>query len=60
LRVSLYHRVAALWAEKFNKHQNAVAALEKILQIDPGDEKARSSLPRRVRAQPLLAGAARA
>jgi tetratricopeptide (TPR) repeat protein len=44
LKVALYHRVASLWAEKFNKHQNAVAALEKILQISPSDEKARSSL----------------
>lgn len=44
LKVALYHRVAALWAEKFNKHQNAVAALEKILQISPADEKARGSL----------------
>src|SRR6185436_18430164 len=44
LKVALYHRVASLWAEKFNKHQNAVAALEKILQIAPGDEKARASL----------------
>jgi tetratricopeptide (TPR) repeat protein len=44
LKVALFHRVAALWAEKFNKHQNAVAALEKILQIAPADEKARASL----------------
>lgn len=44
VQVRLYLRVAQLWAEKFNKHQNAVAALEKILQIAPGHEVARESL----------------
>jgi tetratricopeptide (TPR) repeat protein len=43
-RVALYHRVAALWIEKFGNHHNAIAALEKILEIDPRDGKARSTL----------------
>ena len=39
-KVRLYHRIAALWSEKLAKQQNAVGALEKILEIDPGEEKA--------------------
>ncbi len=36
-RLALHRRVAALWAEKLGKHQNAVASLEKILETDPSD-----------------------
>jgi golgin subfamily B member 1 len=43
-RVALYHRIAALWIEKFGNHHNAIAALEKILEADPHDGKARTTL----------------
>jgi tetratricopeptide (TPR) repeat protein len=43
-RVALYHRIAALWIEKFGNHHNAIAALEKILEADPRDAKARGTL----------------
>ena len=43
-KVALYHRIAALWGDKLAKHQNAVGALEKILEIDPGEESARKRL----------------
>ena len=43
-RVALYHRVAQLWLEKFNNHHNAVTALEKVLELAPSDQKARTSL----------------
>lgn len=43
-RVALYHRVAHLWMDKFNNHHNAVAALEKVLELVPSDEKARATL----------------
>jgi tetratricopeptide (TPR) repeat protein len=43
-KVSLFHRIATLWVEKFGNHHNAIAALEKILEIDPGDAKARTAL----------------
>ena len=43
-RVGLYRRVAVLWVEKFGKHQNAVAALEKILEVEPADSDAREQL----------------
>ena len=43
-RVGLYHRIANLWIEKFGNHHNAIAALEKILETDPRDTKARSTL----------------
>ncbi len=43
-KVALWHRVAQLWSEKFNKQQNAIGALEKLLLIAPGDEKARTAL----------------
>jgi tetratricopeptide (TPR) repeat protein len=43
-RVKLYHRVASLWSDKLAKQQNAVGALEKILEIDPGEETARRRL----------------
>jgi golgin subfamily B member 1 len=39
-KVRLYHRVAALWSDKLAKQQNAVGALEKILEIDPAEESA--------------------
>ncbi len=44
VKVALYHRVAQLWLEKFNNHHNAVTALEKVLELSPHDEKARTSL----------------
>ena len=43
-KVALYHRVAQLWMDKFNNHHNAVAALEKVLEVVPSDEKARATL----------------
>jgi len=43
-KVALYHRVAQLWLDKFNNHHNAVSALEKVLELAPGDEKARATL----------------
>ena len=43
-RVVLYHRIASLWIEKFGNHHNAIAALERILEIDPKDAKARGML----------------
>jgi tetratricopeptide (TPR) repeat protein len=43
-RVALYHRIANLWIEKFGNHHNAIAALEKILEIEPRDAQARSTL----------------
>ena len=43
-KVRLYHRIAALWSEKLAKQQNAVGALEKILEIDPAEETARRRL----------------
>ena len=43
-RVALYHRIATLWIEKFGNHHNAIAALEKILEAEPRDAKARSTL----------------
>ena len=43
-QVALYHRVAQLWMDKFNNHHNAVAALEKVLELAPTDEKARATL----------------
>lgn len=44
LRVGLHRRVAQLWVEKFGKHQNAVSALEKILELDTSDVDARERL----------------
>jgi tetratricopeptide (TPR) repeat protein len=43
-KVRLYHRVASLWSDKLAKQQNAVGALEKILEIDPAEETARRRL----------------
>ncbi|HEY0709239.1 MAG TPA: hypothetical protein VGG33_20685, partial [Polyangia bacterium] len=43
-RVRLYHRVASLWSDKLAKQQNAVGALEKVLEIDPAEETARRRL----------------
>lgn len=43
-KVSLFHRVAGLWSEKLGKPQNAVAALEKVLELAPRDEAARAGL----------------
>jgi len=43
-KVALYHRVAQLWMDKFNNHHNALAALEKVLELVPTDEKARATL----------------
>ncbi len=36
-RVALHRRIAALWADKLGKHQNAVASFEKIFEADPTD-----------------------
>jgi tetratricopeptide (TPR) repeat protein len=36
-RVALHRRIAALWADKLGKHQNAVANFEKIFEADPTD-----------------------
>jgi golgin subfamily B member 1 len=43
-KVALYHRIANLWIEKFGNHHNAIAALEKILEIDAKDGQARTAL----------------
>ena len=43
-KVALYHRIAKLWIEKFGNHHNAIAALEKILEIDVRDGAARTAL----------------
>ena len=43
-KVTLYHRVAALWIEKFGNHHNAISALEKVIEVAPADEKARQML----------------
>ena len=43
-KVALYHRIATLWIEKFGNHHNAIAALEKILEIDARDGQARTTL----------------
>jgi len=43
-RVALYHRIATLWLEKFGNHHNAIAALEKVLEIDARDAQARTTL----------------
>ena len=43
-KVTLYHRIAKLWIEKFGNHHNAIAALEKILELDPMDGQARIAL----------------
>ncbi len=36
-RVALHRRIAALWADKLGKHQNAVASFEKIFEADTND-----------------------
>ena len=36
-KVALHRRIAALWADKLGKHQNAVASFEKIFESDPTD-----------------------
>ena len=36
-RVALHRRIAAIWADKLGKHQNAVASFEKIFEADPSD-----------------------
>jgi tetratricopeptide (TPR) repeat protein len=43
-KVALYHRIATLWIEKFGNHHNAIASLEKILEIEPDDAQARTTL----------------
>jgi tetratricopeptide (TPR) repeat protein len=43
-KVALYHRIAKLWIDKFGNHHNAIAALEKILEVEPKDSEARNSL----------------
>jgi tetratricopeptide (TPR) repeat protein len=43
-KVALYHRIAHLWIEKFGNHHNAIGALEKILDLDPKDAPARTTL----------------
>jgi tetratricopeptide (TPR) repeat protein len=43
-KVELYHRIATLWIEKFGNHHNAIASLEKILELAPGDAQARTAL----------------
>ena len=43
-KVALYYRVAQLWMDKFNNHHNAVAALEKVLELAPTEAKARATL----------------
>jgi golgin subfamily B member 1 len=43
-KVALYHRIAKLWLEKFGNHHNAIGALERILEVDPRDAQARSTL----------------
>ena len=43
-KVALYHRIATLWIEKFGNHHNAIASLEKILEVEPSDTQARTTL----------------
>jgi tetratricopeptide (TPR) repeat protein len=43
-KVALFHRIAKLWIEKFGNHHNAIAALEKVLEIDARDGQARTTL----------------
>jgi tetratricopeptide (TPR) repeat protein len=43
-KVALLRRIATLWIEKFGNHHNAIAALEKLLEIEPTDGLARTSL----------------
>ena len=43
-KVALYHRIAKLWLEKFGNHHNAIAALEKVLEVEPKDAQARATL----------------
>src|SRR4029077_20304354 len=43
-RVALHRRIAALWADKLGKHQNAVANFEKIFDADPTDAEISSRL----------------
>jgi tetratricopeptide (TPR) repeat protein len=43
-KVALYHSIAKLWLEKFGNHHNAIAALEKILEVDAKDARARATL----------------
>jgi golgin subfamily B member 1 len=42
--IVLYQRVATLWSERLGKPQNAAAALEKVLQMRPGDTDAHDAL----------------
>ncbi len=43
-RVALHRRIAALWADKLGKHQNAVANFEKIFEADPTDSETATRL----------------
>ena len=43
-KVALLRRIASLWIDKFGNHHNAIAAHEKILEIQPADASARASL----------------
>lgn len=43
-KVALYHRIARLWLEKFGNHHNAIAALERVLEVAPRDAQARATL----------------
>src|ERR1017187_3363992 len=43
-KVTLYHRIAKLWIEKFRHHHNAIAAIEKILELAPRAGQARIAL----------------
>ncbi|HVV49002.1 MAG TPA: tetratricopeptide repeat protein, partial [Polyangia bacterium] len=43
-RVALHRRIAALWADKLGKHQNAVASFEKIFEADPTDAETAARL----------------
>ncbi len=43
-KVELYHRIARLWLEKFGNHHNAIAVLERILEVEPRDAQARATL----------------
>ncbi|MCG5055631.1 MAG: hypothetical protein KA712_21960 [Myxococcales bacterium] len=43
-KVAFYRRVAALWAEKLGKPQNAADAYEKILQLEPEDAATTAAL----------------
>ena len=42
--MALHRRIAALWADKLGKHQNAVASFEKIFESDPTDAEISASL----------------